>query len=110
MEIYLDKYILLNTGYSMTIISLDKSCMGKIRDFVGEYIITPNNHVICYGYHTKSLDISQIINNLAENKEIQITSFGSPYYGIKNIFFVNDKNCLKRRIEDYLKSILKTTN
>ncbi|AAV50342.1 putative BTB/POZ domain-containing protein [Acanthamoeba castellanii mimivirus] len=110
LEIYLDKYILLNTGYSMTIISLDKSCMGKIRDFVGEYIITPNNHVICYGYHTKSLDISQIINNLAENKEIQITSFGSPYYGIKNIFFVNDKNCLKRRIEDYLKSILKTTN
>lgn len=110
MDLYLDKYILLNTGYNMTIVNLDKTCMGKIRDFVGKYIIAPNNMVICYGYHTKSLDISQIINNLEENKKIQITSFGSPYYGIKNISFVNEKNCLKRRIEDYLKSILEITN
>ncbi|AGC02380.1 BTB/POZ domain-containing protein [Acanthamoeba polyphaga moumouvirus] len=101
IEVYQDKYFLIAAG-GLYIYDLKKfyNEITPIHNFTGNILLTSDNKAICYRYHMRSFDLTQI-QNLSKTDEYNVDRVG--FYGIKNICPIQDKYSLKSRIQECIR-------
>ncbi|AQN68732.1 BTB/POZ domain protein [Saudi moumouvirus] len=101
LEVYQDKYVLI-TAKNLHIYDLENyNTVTSIYNFTGYILLTPDNKAICYRYHMRSFNLTQI--QKSQNKTIQYDADRIGFYGIKNICPIQDKYSLKSRIQECIR-------